>query len=535
MALDRIRAPYNFVPLSDTIVRPDWGERVSHDVPFSDALCVTLDLRLIAKTPLFVRGAADETRFLELPDGRRAVPGSSLRGMLRNVVEIASFGRMERIADRKFGVRDLRNRDLYGDRMAELSSSSRFPVPLVGAGWLRLDDDGVYDDDAEGDGARRWSIEPCNFAKVHYQTLMRLAEERGIRGFEPGRKQSAPDKYEQWGTGPALEATLPVEVLKTHGTRSKKGVPRIGDFGVVPKKDEDIAKANPECGALVFTGQPMKYDVEQGPKGKNDTSKRHDFFFFGSAGAPLPVSLSRRRDFEFIHSDTGQQHRQDVGDPNEEWGFWKPRLEGGEKIPVFFLANENGELESFGLAMMFRLAYRHSPRDLVRRHQEGWDDNAPDLADLIFGYVRTTDGETKALRGRAAIETAPELDTASELPEVLTVLGSPKASFYPSYVAQEGLGRDSQYKTYMDDDANIAGWKRYQQRIRALAGDELPPLPTRKDGSTNRDVATAFRPISVGAVFETRLRVHNLRPAELGALLWATEKGPILLEQVTIA
>ena len=49
--------------------------------------------------------------------------------MLRSVVEIASYGKMERMNDRYYGVRDLRNRDLYGKHMADIGGKP-YPIGL---------------------------------------------------------------------------------------------------------------------------------------------------------------------------------------------------------------------------------------------------------------------------------------------------------------------------------------------------------------------------------------------------------------------
>ncbi|HFD17052.1 MAG TPA: hypothetical protein ENJ38_12220, partial [Rhodospirillales bacterium] len=42
-----------------------------------------------------------------LPDGRYAIPGSSLKGLIRAVVEIAGFGRMRMVDDIRPGLRDI--------------------------------------------------------------------------------------------------------------------------------------------------------------------------------------------------------------------------------------------------------------------------------------------------------------------------------------------------------------------------------------------------------------------------------------------
>ena len=77
--------------------------------------------------------------------------------------------------------------------------------------------------------------------------------------------------------------------------------------------------------------------------------------------------------------------------------------------------------------------------------------------------------------------------------------------------------------TLMDANVRARGWKRYrpQEKVRAA------PRPTKGDGSEMdlSRVATQFTPVQAGSVFHGRIRVHNLLPEELGALLWALDFG----------
>jgi len=72
----------------------------------------------------------------------------------------------------------------------------------------------------------------------------------------------------------------------------------------------------------------------------------------------------------------------------------------------------------------------------------------------------------------------------------------------------------------MDEDGGprARGWKRYLAR---RTWDERPQIPA----NVNDKVKTKFTPLAKGTRFEAQIRVHNLRPAELGALLWAIEFG----------
>ena len=46
-----IKAPFNFVPLSDKIFFPEWADQISQDIPFSDGLSGTIELKITAETP----------------------------------------------------------------------------------------------------------------------------------------------------------------------------------------------------------------------------------------------------------------------------------------------------------------------------------------------------------------------------------------------------------------------------------------------------------------------------------------------------
>ena len=98
-----IKAPFNFVKVSEKVYFPDWEKQISQDVPFSDGESGTIGLKIIAHTPVFVRNghiALDkkdcnnkDNSFSNF-DGRYFIPGTSLKGSIRNVLEIISFGKM---------------------------------------------------------------------------------------------------------------------------------------------------------------------------------------------------------------------------------------------------------------------------------------------------------------------------------------------------------------------------------------------------------------------------------------------------------
>ena len=163
--LPEITAPYNFVPLSGWIYQPDWADSVSQDIPFKEGVSGTLDIILTAHTPLLVGQqqkpapdkAPSEVHFFKAGD-QYAIPGSSLKGMIRNVLEIASFAKMRMVDGVRLGIRDISGgghlKDIYASRMKKQK-----------AGFLRLRKTGKGKDDYVAE------VVPCEFVHVTHNDL----------------------------------------------------------------------------------------------------------------------------------------------------------------------------------------------------------------------------------------------------------------------------------------------------------------------------------------------------------------------------
>ncbi len=533
---DKARASYNFVPANTQVVFPDdktQAQNVSWDIPFRDAVSGSLDIRITLKTPGFVRDSEHLQSFFQLPNNKYGIPGTSIRGMLRTVTEIATFGKLQRVNTKHtYGVRDLHNRELYGSHMAEIINKN--PTPLVSAGWLTIKEG----EDTYEDSHPVWQIQPCNFAKVEYGLLEQWAEALGIEGYNPNKKQSAPEKYLFWHDE-QRKVSARVKVRRRHEAKKSRKTPWIGNYGEVNRSLERRGETGPSWfdGTLVFTGQPQDYDPRQKKRKGAGNPKHHDFFFYEEQGEPIDVPFEVRQAFSFVHSNRGEQHRLDAA-PNPEWEFWKSRLEKGQRVPVFFLLEPGSsvnqpKLRAFGLAMMFRLAYRHGIREAVEYTQPEAFVEQPDFAELLYGRVETSSYKGRySYKGRISIETAVVQGDPQPQRPVTTVLGSPKASYYPNYIEQGKMYGEhphrrtqkgkAEYYTFMEDHIRIRGWKRYPRRKRE---GTAPPPPVSSSGMINENVTTTFSPLPAGTSFTTRIHVHNLRPFELGALLWSLDFG----------
>ena len=90
-----IVVPYNFIPISRWIFEPSWAYNVSHDLPFEDGLSGKINITLKNITHLCIGSSSDGCLKWERhpSSGQFVIPGSSLKGLVRNVLSIASFGK----------------------------------------------------------------------------------------------------------------------------------------------------------------------------------------------------------------------------------------------------------------------------------------------------------------------------------------------------------------------------------------------------------------------------------------------------------
>jgi len=485
--LSHISAPYNFVPLADWVHLPEWAARISHDIPFRDGLSGHLDLDIKADKPLLVGSepqkatgsAAGRVEPYRLPDGRWAIPGTALKGMIRAVVEIATFSRMSAVDDVRFGLRDISGpyvKDAYATRVRDKMQT----------GFMRRADDG------------RAVVAPCRMVRLDHRALEQWL---GLReaAFRVADRSVA-KKYVTWRNHCAKAAKDPDRMRFTPGDR-----------------DATALGTGTTEGVPVFTGQISESTKRGG--------KRRDFVFFDERdGEAFALDPQDWNDFLFVHGDQATRDAEGMSWP----GYWKERYWRGEAVPVFYL--RDGGKTRVGLAYMPRLATDfsiHQMRDHTSpEHGRGEGRGAWDFAEAVFGTV----GESPdaCLKGRVTFQHAVATDTPTPQAQAPTILNGPKASYFPNYLEQSAGsdGRLQPNATYATGLATrehpspaLRGWKRYPARpeaqVQALTAEQRD----------NKNVQVILNPLPPGTRFTTRMRFHNLRAEELGAVVWALTWG----------
>lgn len=525
-------AAYNFVPLSGTILRPEWQDRVSHDCPLAEGLSAQIDITIHNDTPLLVGGQPrNPVDFFKHPDGTPAIPGASLRGMLRNVLEIATFSRLSLMDDKQLAIRDVRPGSDYLRQMVT-SSAQKGGVPRAEpaalAGWLRFENGG-------------WTIHPCEHGRICHSVLSARFGVDIKSPYSPNKPDCASIqwKYElvrKHLNDLRLYAEASDWKIDWHRRGGQEIKPITGKNGttqnryrpVIELRYRDVKDVHRAADSarrietrLVVTGQPSA------PSGKARdgyfrSGKHMEFLFRVDTARALPVSPKVFRGFRDTHPADDKR----TGAPSS-WEFYRHEKPFGKLgVPVFYRTDsQSGEVSSFGLAQLYRLPYPKTLRGYTGVHaqpvREG--ERRLDFVETLFGCLPLGESD-EGLKSRVSIGDCrlqgplpAKLAHASFLRE--TVLSSPKPSYFPFYVEQSAVGNHG-LKTLLDEAASLRGWKRYPVRM-PEAVNGVPEAPD----EANPEMRTQLRPLAAVATFGGRIRLHNVMPQELGAVLWALTWG----------
>lgn len=482
-----VKSPYNFVPAptESEVYKPDWAHQVSHDIPFSDGQSGEITLKITAETPIFIRNGHAKPKDGEevtsefshvMVNGQKQyfIPATSIKGMLRNVLEIMSFSRMKQVDDDKFAVRDLSSNDNFYMKQMKSSGGNK-----THAGWLI--------EDAEGN----WQIIDCGEpGRINHQELK---DKKGLSfrddflNKEPKNddEKTAKHKYDL--------------------ASKQSGFSFVDTFSTVQQDTRLKAFYSPDGkkGTIVFTGQPGKRK-EEGTDKKRYNGKFYEFVFFESEDISIHLTEKQKQEFLFVYNDNKKD------DVSKDWAFWREKLKKGERVPVFFKMDKS-KIVHFGLSYLYKLPYKKSIHELLPFSTYN-SENGLDLTESIFGKIGKSEKED-SLKGRVYISHAFSKNAKPHTKHKEEIFGSPKPSYFPFYLQQSNEGNP--YIDYSSKINTLSGFKRYPVHKKEKS---FPYTPKQLK---NKKIFSQFIPLEKDTTFECKIRFHNLRKVELGALISA--------------
>lgn len=503
-------APYNFVPITDRLIAfPEDGNPllVTHDRYNTERFTGWIDVELETKSPIYVRAPLDLEEFSAEEQGKNdkrtldqakpdffytddpnapVIPGSSLRGMLRSLVEILGHGKLTPVPSDPLIYRAVGDTTSHGnayrDQLFDSDPVKRHHyTPKFKGGYIRRKDG-------------EWYIQPAK--EINGTTFGRINHKRIPRNLNKwGRCRSAYELFIEAGD---------------YEFRQIRG-------GFIHMKRSVIvrAAAKPAPGlhkaALVRSGRMFSKKTEA-VIFDIDTSVDEDQWIRipdGSQGDEPDLITAYR----------------DQQSPEQE------RLLGKngvlvDKHPIFYLM-DGDTLIFFGHTQMFRAPYRRSPQEMLPR--EHTREDIMDFAETIFGRVKRKAGgnqRNQATAGRIFVQDARLLAGQGSpwLPHkpivIPRVLATPNPTTFQHYLTQANPDDKSKLYSYNASPrrTTLRGHKLYWHKGNIRREDfEAKP----DDVKGKEKVHTRIKPVRSGIKFGFRIRFENLAMPELGVLWWS--------------
>lgn len=579
----RATAPYGLVRLADDLVpaaalHPDHDTRDllrSHDRTVPGTRTGWIDLTLTTLTPTFVGQAPERGgvhRSARFPHAERSVPvvpGSTLRGLVRNTLRMLTSGESGPVntpmlffrapvrvdpasTDGSLSARArqvmAQQHDHYRKRRAGTTTKQGFLYRSPqDAGWYVVEVP-----------ATALQPEPGRVLKVPFEVIRESVRtwDFGVGDFPDPPQGSAyvPTTHEQHGR------------LQHRWVHAVHLPGRRGVAAVAPTRGEALAHLTAHAGSGGGGGVVPALVVLTGAA----AGERRNAYLFPrppdlrTGRLPVPDALVEL--FESAEQVTGYQRLAfpetlgaGGGDPARPpvAGAGGGGLPRRSLEPVWFDVDPSGHVVSFGRSGGYRVAV--SDDNPVRRAvpgpvlgpQHGDPDRADragravDVCRAVFGDVDVFAGEAGALRGRVSFGPALATEPGRPAPgpdypdgAALRVrLLSPQRGCFANYLVQgpdtatgerpdivtwshEGRIRLGGYKTYLHrHDPRLGSPVRYDERAQEELGIEV--IPAGSGAAPPRDTQRDIVPLRDGLTLRSRITFTNLTDAELGALMRA--------------
>ena len=454
------KAPYNFVPLNNDVME---GQMRTPSIKFDkDRQSGFIDCKLETLTPLFIgdgneaEGEKNVLSFFE-PTGIPIIPGSSLRGMIRSIMEIVTFGKFVNFDNktlyyRTFADNSNKMKTMYTDQMSDQENEKSITL----GGYLRkkglkyfiqpaqTDEDGkTYKNISHDDLLEKLRIKKTKFSELEKEKALKKLK---FQHFEVGSAEKLGGYY-------VISGPMGLKLSERHVFRPDESKQPIQ----IPQKD-----------------------IEDYRKDKNR-----------SIDSDLLERLDKDRNKVGIPCFYIQWVDEDAIDENT-----KDRV-------------------SFGHTALFRKAYQRSIGKAVPQNLK--NKSLIDFTESIFGISKSNDPEKemKGFSGRVAFSDAQPISKIKfQSVAKLKTLSTPKPTSIQLYLEQNRENYDiHKLNTYNDKEAVIRGYKHYWHK----SGNNWEK-PSKEKFRKKLDKSIA--PIEKGANFKFRIWFDNLTEIELGSLMF---------------
>ncbi len=445
-------APYNFIPLNKTVIKPE--QRPDFDVYHCKEGNMRntgwISLEIETRTPLYIRDTLTEREMQEeevierenrekgmkkkyinpnffSPAGKIRIPGSSLRGMVRTLVEIVSWSKIQFLNNNRFFYRTLADKDLDLRKEYQGKMASEFPnvMPKAKAGYI-----------IKVPGEMAYKIKPAkslkSFGNANY---FRIDQDIVAKTF--------------------------IDVLSMQDDNYE--MKRVEVF-FKPTKPDSIPKYHDHHGGLKMWYGKISHELKSKDKPPPDTENGWEkgwLICSGGMNNKKMHCIATEQDLNNdklipINQDLIKAYKDDltkaIKDNNMNVLPEKNNGNNGEPVPCFY-TEENGQVIVFGHTLFFRFPYDNKVSDLIK--QNTLNKGELDIAEAIFGNecdfasrVFFEDADVCFKEG----QTKQNIILEKRSPKILS---KPKPTTYNHYLIQDNEGEPVFKKIYRNDFERI--------------------------------------------------------------------------------
>ena len=498
-----VGAPYNFVSFSNDVYEYQPEQLVSHGELSAELFTGEIEYELTAKTPIMVDDGS--SHFHKNEYGKYSIPGSTMRGLIRNNVQILGLSSMaDDIDDYALMYRNVakaKNPDkakkeqeehydnILGAKQMPVGDKSISVLTNVKAGYIAKEGGKYVIYQTEID-----SIKP-EYKEMNYYIL---SEKTIVDNNLSGRKDYdflVHNRSFILQNNPNVSFKMvPGKDGKTHyigdENDGKNGKPCYKPY-VIKISYELSGDRN-----VTAVGEPDRYSKEGYIISSGRMKEKKVLYIIPKIDYTKEKKEIPDKDVRAFQIDI-EKKKNTLNTFGGRKHFDLP--DKGEMKPVFYIFLD-GSLY-FGFTPRLRLFYDHTIKEgLNENHKEGM----LDYAKALFGYSNKNSG----YKSRVSFSDAVLEEPKKEQQEVRLILGEPKPTSYSDYVKPDEKGTAM---TYNQNGFQLRGVKQYWLH------KQVVPAPEVK----NMKVASAMHPLPTESVFVGKVRFKNLTADELGLLLWS--------------
>lgn len=507
-------APYNFVSLPDQIVTQTVDDLPDQGIYDQDRLTGYIDCELTTESPIYIRAGVNRQQIAagkqskDIPDffylndaNEPVIPGSSLRGMLRTLVEIVTYSKVSFVSKKKLVYRSVggtTNHDAhYRDKMMHFDGDrdrKKYYTPKILGGYMQKV------------GSRDWAIRPARVVDGTTYAHIRIDERlfNSLKGVD--HTKNAYHIYVN---------TSPYEYQDVRGGFLKIKYAKVRS-----------ARANPESGfrpaTLARSGAMI--------------SKLSEAVIYEADPDDKKLLVLTDEQVDAYREQISQEQIKLLGKQGV--------LNDGQ--PVFYILDEKTkQADFFGHARMFRVPYANSPFDYIPQPLRDGSPDEVDFAEALFGYTREIKKEKnnykqRAYAGRLSLTDATLIQgqkkiwLTTEKTVTPKILSGPKPTTFQHYLIQIepenykiGETRDgrARFETRLRDFASpksettLRGHKFYWHKG-AVDAEKIRETAGLRAGDSQH---TQINPLRAGVRFSFRIQFENFSREELGALIFVLD------------